>query len=58
VPDLFGSGVLMSVQGDVKIPTYDYDHPLFNLSLGDGQYDASMKLKFAGALVKGTAGLI
>jgi hypothetical protein len=54
VPDLFGSGVLMSVQGEVKIPAaYDYDHPLFNLSLGDGQYDATGLIQFGRGLGKG-----
>lgn len=58
VPNLFGSGVLMSVQGEVKIPeAYDYDHPLFNLSLGDGQYDTSFILKFGRGLGKGYAWL-
>lgn len=55
-PDLFGSGILMSVQGEVKIPeAYDYDHPLFNLSLGDGQYDTSLFLQFGRGLGKGYA---
>lgn len=53
-PDLFGSGVLMSVQGEVKVPeAYDYDHPLFNLSLGDGQYDAKLALQFGRGLGPG-----
>lgn len=55
-PNLFGSGVLMSVQGDVKIPeAYKYGHPLFNLSLGDGQYDTTFWLEFGRGLGKGYA---
>jgi hypothetical protein len=53
IPDLFGSGVLMSVQGEVKIPPYKYEHPLFNLSLGDGQYDATLLLQFGRGFGKG-----
>ncbi|MBI5740264.1 MAG: transporter [Nitrospirae bacterium] len=54
MPNLFGTGVLMSVQGDVKIPeAYNYGHPLTHLSLGDGQYDAALTLKFGRGLPKG-----
>ncbi|RJQ50594.1 MAG: hypothetical protein C4526_11625 [Nitrospiraceae bacterium] len=54
VPNLFGSGVLMSAQGEVKIPeAYKFGHPLLNLSQGDGQYDTSFALKFGRGLPKG-----
>lgn len=53
-PNLFGSGVLMSMQGEVKIPeAYDYKNPLFNLSQGDGQYDTTFLLQFGRGLGKG-----
>jgi hypothetical protein len=55
-PNLWGSGVLMSVQGEVKIPeAYKYKNPLFNLSLGDGQYDTTFLLQFGRGLGKGYA---
>jgi len=55
-PNLFGSGVLMSVQGEVKIPeAYKYEHPLFDLSQGDGQYDSTLLLQFGRGLGKGYA---
>jgi len=55
-PNLFGSGVLMSVQGEVKIPeAYDYKNPLFYLSQGDGQYDTTLLLQFGRGLGKGYA---
>ncbi|RJQ42744.1 MAG: transporter [Nitrospiraceae bacterium] len=53
-PDLFGTGFLMSIQGEVKIPeAYKYDNPLFNLSLGDGQYDTKVALQFGRGLGAG-----
>ncbi|MDP3298382.1 MAG: hypothetical protein Q8N09_12485 [Thermodesulfovibrionia bacterium] len=52
--NLFGSGVLMSVQGTVKIPeAYDYGYPLTHLSLGDGQYDGTLALLFGRGIGKG-----
>jgi hypothetical protein len=58
VQNLFGSGVLMSLQGEVKIPeAYKYSNPLENLSLGDGQYDATLALLFGRGLGKGYAWL-
>jgi len=54
--NLMGSGALMSVQADVKIPeAYKYKHPLFNLSQGDGQYDTTLLLQFGRGLGKGYA---
>jgi len=47
VGNLFNTGALMSIQGEVKIPeAYDYGFPLTHLSLGDGQYDATIALLF------------
>jgi hypothetical protein len=41
------AGGPMSVQLDIKIPeAYDYDIPVDFQSLGDGQYDALLKLKY------------
>ncbi|MCK5511218.1 MAG: hypothetical protein KAI96_00315 [Thermodesulfovibrionia bacterium] len=58
VQNLFGSGVLMSLQGEVKIPeAYEYGSPLEDLSLGDGQYDATLALLFGRGLGKGYAWL-
>jgi hypothetical protein len=54
--NLLGSGALMSVQAEVKIPeAYDYGHPLFELSQGDGQYDTTLLLQFGRGLGKGYA---
>lgn len=54
--NLFDSGVLMSLQGEVKIPeAYDYDNPLTHFNLGDGQYDATFSLLFGKSLGKGYA---
>jgi hypothetical protein len=54
--NLLGSGALMSVQGEVKIPeAYKYEHPLFKLSQGDGQYDTTLLLQFGRGLGKGYA---
>jgi len=48
--NLFGKGILMSVQGQVKIPeAYDYGNPLTHLSLGNGQYDATLAILFGKA---------
>ena len=58
VQNLLGSGVLMSLQGEVKIPeAYDYENPLTHLNLGDGQYDATVALLFGRGLGKGYAWL-
>jgi hypothetical protein len=47
VGNLFNTGMLMSIQGEVKIPeAYDYGYPLSHLSLGDGQYDATIAILF------------
>ncbi len=55
-PNLLGTGVIMSLQGEVKIPeAYNYEHPLFNLSQGDGQYDTTLLLQFGRGLGKGYA---
>lgn len=54
VGNLFNTGMLMSVQGEVKIPeAYDYGYPLSHLSLGDGQYDATIALLFGKGFNKG-----
>lgn len=45
--DNLGAGVLSSVQFDLKIPeAYDYEDPIRNQNLGDGQYDLTGKLLF------------
>jgi len=45
INNFLNSGILMSLQGSVKIPeAYDYNHPLTEVSLGDGQYDASLEV--------------
>ncbi|MBI5056716.1 MAG: hypothetical protein HZB61_08890 [Nitrospirae bacterium] len=55
--NVLGTGTLMSVQGETKIPTYiynaDYENPLDHLSLGDGQYDATLLLQFGRGFGKG-----
>ena len=51
-------GNVFSVQGAVKIPAaYKYGHPLRDLSLGDGQYDATLLLQLGRGLGKGYAWL-
>ena len=56
--NIAGSGILMSVQGAIKIPeAYDYDNPNTHLSLGDGQYDATLALLFGKGFSKGYAWL-
>ncbi|MEW6599476.1 MAG: hypothetical protein AB1499_00755 [Nitrospirota bacterium] len=41
------AGGPLSVQLDIKIPeAYDYDNPVNYQNLGDGQYDALLKLKY------------
>lgn len=48
--NLLGQGILMSVQGQIKIPeAYDYGNPLTHLSLGNGQYDATLAILFGKA---------
>ncbi len=45
--DNIGGGVLMSLEGDIKIPElYKYENPVTHQNLGDGQYDYRLKLKF------------
>lgn len=52
-PNLFGTGILMSLQGTLKIPeAYDYGFPLTHLSAGDGQYDTTVDLMFGRGLGK------
>ncbi len=47
VSDNIGGGVLMSLQADLKIPeAYEYENPTTHTSLGDGQYDATLTMKF------------
>ncbi|MEK7308683.1 MAG: hypothetical protein AAB089_06405, partial [Nitrospirota bacterium] len=54
--NLFGTGVLVSLQGAVKIPeAYEYGDPLLELSMGNGQYDATMLLQLGRGLGKGYA---
>ena len=54
--NLFNWGLLMSIQGEVKIPeAYDYSFPLSHLSLGDGQYDTTIALLFGKGHKKGYA---
>ncbi len=58
IDNIAGTGILMSVQGDVKIPeAYDHGNPVTHLSLGDGQYDASLALLLGRGLGKGYAWL-
>jgi hypothetical protein len=58
IGNILGSGVLMSIQAEVKIPeAYDYESPVTHLSLGDGQYDSTVKLKFGRGFSKGYAWL-
>jgi hypothetical protein len=48
--NLLGKGILMSIQGQIKIPeAYDYGNPLTHLSLGNGQYDATLAVLFGKA---------
>ncbi len=55
--NVLGTGVLMSIQGAVKIPeAYEYGHPLKEFSLGDGQYDAKLELVLGKGFSKGYAG--
>lgn len=58
VDNLFGTGILMSTQVDVKIPeAYEYENPVEFLSLGDGQYDLKVALLFGRGFTKGYAWL-
>ncbi len=46
----------LSLQGTVKTPdAYEYGNPLSTLSLGDGQYDATLALVYGRGLGKGYA---
>lgn len=54
--NLFGQGVVLSLQGAVKIPeAYEYGDPITELSLGNGQYDATILLQMGRGLGKGYA---
>lgn len=54
--NILGTGVLMSIQAEVKIPeAYEYESPVTHLSLGDGQYDSTIKLLFGRGFSKGYA---
>jgi hypothetical protein len=56
IQNLFASGVLMSLQGEIKVPeAYDYGNPLRDLSLGDGQYDTTVSVLFGRGIGKGYA---
>ncbi len=51
-------GNVMSLQGAVKIPDgYHYGNPLERLSMGDGQYDATLLLQLGRGIGKGYAWL-
>jgi hypothetical protein len=53
-PNLFGTGIISSLQGTVKIPeAYEYWFPLSYLSAGDGQYDTTATLMFGRGVGKG-----
>ncbi|MBI4837914.1 MAG: hypothetical protein HY806_01975 [Nitrospirae bacterium] len=50
------AGGPLSLQGTVKTPdAYEYGNPLSTLSLGDGQYDATLALVYGKGLGKGYA---
>lgn len=52
--NLLGTGVLVSLQGAVKIPeAYEYGDPVMELSLGNGQYDTTFLLQMGRAFGKG-----
>lgn len=54
INNLLNSNILVSFQGSIKIPeAYDYKHPLTQVSLGDGQYDASLHVLFGKEWDKG-----
>jgi hypothetical protein len=56
--NIAGTGILSSVQVKLKIPeAYDYGDPVLELSLGDGQYDATFALLFGRGFSKGYAWL-
>ncbi|MBL7049282.1 MAG: hypothetical protein ISR96_07200 [Nitrospira sp.] len=58
IKDLFGTGILMSGQAEVKIPeAYDFGNPLTTLSQGNGQYDATLQVLFGRGFSKGYAWL-
>ncbi len=45
--DNIGFGVLMSLQGIIKIPeAYDYEDPVTFQNIGEGQYDGTLSLVF------------
>jgi hypothetical protein len=52
--NLFGTGILMSFQGTLKIPeAYEYENPFTHQSLGDGQYDGIAAIVFGKGIGKG-----
>jgi hypothetical protein len=56
--NLLGSGMLMSAQGQVKIPeayqlNYDLENPINFQNVGDGQYDLTLALMFGKGFNKG-----
>lgn len=56
--NLFGSDLLMSLQGIVKIPeAYKYGSINLNSSLGEGQYDTTLAVLFGKGFNKGYAWL-
>ncbi len=56
--NLFGSGLLMSVQGTVKIPeAYSYGYYKTNQNLGTGQYDTTLAVLLGKGFSKGYAWL-
>jgi hypothetical protein len=60
VNNLFGTGMLMSIQTQVKIPEayetqYDFENPLNFQNIGDGQYDWTVSLLFGKGFNKGYA---
>jgi hypothetical protein len=58
IDNIAGTGILMSMQGTIKIPeAYDYGDPATEQSLGDGQYDTTLALLFGRGLGKGYAWL-
>jgi hypothetical protein len=54
--NLFGTGLVTSVDGKVKIPeAYEYGNPFSETSLGDGQYDTALSIVFGKGIGKGYA---
>jgi hypothetical protein len=54
ISDNIFAGILMSLQGTVKIPAaYEFENPFTHQSLGDGQYDGIAALVFGRGIGKG-----